>query len=200
MAFRNVGGRESTGGDRWREGLNDAFERFDLLTNVAQVLTLGSRASMVKGDVQWWMLPIYPFVPRFLWPSKPILDEGARLTLALEGRSGDPISADSSTAITYPGDLYLQFGLVGIPVGMCVLGVVAQWFTNRVSGPVDRQALLVYVGIFLFGFPIECDVFLLWTGLIKLLAMLYILRPLVYGRPELARTGLPLSGTRPLIA
>lgn len=181
MAVSKTGGGESTVGDLGREGLDHALERLDLLTSVAQVLALGSRASMVKGDVHWWTLPFYPFVPRFLWPSKPILDEGARFTLALEGRSGDISTAGSSTAITYPGDLYLQFGLLGIPVGMLVLGIVTQWFTNRVSHSVEPRDLFLYTAVFLLGFSIETDAFDLWATLLKLLAILCVVRLVVYG-------------------
>jgi hypothetical protein len=181
MAFSRMQESESTTGDLLRKGLDSALQRLDLLTNVAQVLTLGSRAEMVKGDVHWWMLPIYPFVPRFLWPSKPILDEGGWFTVALAGGSGNAATVGSSTAITYPGDLYLQFGLWGIPVGMFVLGVVAQWFTNRVSGPVGPRELFVYAVVFLFGFPLEVDVFSVWASFIKLLAILYAFRLLIYG-------------------
>jgi hypothetical protein len=180
-AFGKVGEGESTAEDFWREGLDGALTRLDLLTSVADVLTLGSRARMVKGDVRWWMLPFYPFVPRFFWPSKPILDESARFTLALEGRSGDFSTAGSSTAITYPGDLYLQFGLLGIPVGMFVLGIVTQWFTNRVSNSVEPRELFQYTAVFLSGFPFELDAFDLWTTFIKLLAILYTVRLVVYG-------------------
>jgi hypothetical protein len=181
MACSKVGEDLSTAGDFWREGLNSTLGRLDLLTSVAQVLTLGPRASMVKGDVHWWMLPVYPFVPRFLWPSKPILDEGGRFTVALRGGYGDAATAGTSTAVTYPGDLYLQFGLLGIPIGMSILGLVVQWFTNRMSDPVEPGHLFVYAAVFLIGFPLEVDVFSLWAGLIKLLAILYVLRRLIYG-------------------
>lgn len=158
------------------------------------MLSLGPRASMVKGEVRWWMLPIYPFVPRFLWPSKPILDEGQRFSVAL----GSPES--TSTAVTYPGDLYLQFGLLGIPVGMFVLGVVTQWFTNRVSGEVEARDLFVYAAVFLFGFWYETDAFSMWTSLIKLLPTLYILRLLIYGVSTQHRrlaTSFPVLARRP---
>ncbi len=194
MAFSNVEEGESTAGDLWREGLDHTLQRLELLTSVAQVLSLGPRASMVKGDVRWWMLPLYPFVPRFLWPSKPILDEGQRFSIALE------TGATTSTAVTYPADLYLQFGLLGIPVGMFVLGVVVQWLTNRMSGPMEPRDLFVYAAVFLSGFPLEGDVFSVWTGLIKLLAILYVLRRLIYGpstqRGRLA-TSSPVLTRRP---
>jgi hypothetical protein len=184
LAFIRARSTGPYGGYSWREGLNDTLQRMDLLTSVAQVLVLGPQErSMVKGDAQWRMLAIYPFVPRFLWPSKPILDEGGRFTLALRGDFGDPARAGSSTAITYPGDLYLRFGLPGVLFGMFVLGLVAQWFTNPVAGPFEPQALFLYAGICVSGFMIEGDAFGLWATFIKLLATLWILRWLLYGRP-----------------
>jgi hypothetical protein len=178
-AFNKVGEGGSSAGSIRRQGLDSALERLDLLTSVAQVLTLGERASMVKGDAQWWMLPIYPFVPRLLWPSKPILLEAGRFTGALG--NGNLETVGSGTAISYPGDLYLQFGLLGIPVGMFVLGIVTQWFTNRMSGEVEPRELFIYTAVFILGFSFEADVFLFWTGFIRMLAVFYVMRLLIYG-------------------
>jgi hypothetical protein len=184
MAFQDATRETEGGGGLWQSGLEHTLGRFDLLTSVAGILTLGPRASMVKGDVHWWMLPIYPFVPRFIWPSKPVLDEGGRFTMALSGArslSSDYAMGVSSTGVTYAGDLYLQFGLLGIPPGMFLLGLVAQLLSNRMSGPVERQAIFVYTGVFLFGFPLESDAFLVWASLIKLLAILYLMSWIIYG-------------------
>ena len=182
LALRELASPGANPGYNWRDGLNSTLQRMDLLTCVAQALVLGPQeSSMVKGDAQWWMLPIYPFIPRFLWRSKPTLDEGGRFTLALREEFGDPAKAGSSTAITYPGDLYLRFGLPGILVGMFVLGVVAQWFTNRMNGTAEPRDLFVYAAVFLIGFPIEVDVFSVWASLIKLLVILFVLRRLIYG-------------------
>ncbi len=183
MAFTEAGKYDSNPAGMWGDRLGRLVTRFDLLTSVAQVLTLGPRASMVKGDAHWWMLPFYPFVPRLIWPSKPILDEGTRFSVAL----GSPRT--TSTAVTYPGDLYLQFGLLGIPVGMFALGIIAQWFTNSVSGLIERPNLFVYAGVSFLGFPLESDVFSVCASLIKILAILYVLRWLIYGpRSQRQRT------------
>jgi hypothetical protein len=181
MAFSKTGGGESPRGYFGQEGLNRALTRLDLLTSVANVLSLGPRASIVKGDVHWWMLPFYPFVPRFIWRSKPLLQEGAWFTVALTGGSRDARTIGSSTAVTYPGDLYLQFGLLGIPVGMFVLGLIAQWFTNRMSSQPEARDLFIYTAVFLFGFSIELDAFDLWATFIKTLAIFYAVGLVVYG-------------------
>src|SRR5437588_3531287 len=106
VALQDAIGDDTNPGDLWRAGLSHLVSRLDLLTSVAQVLALGPRARMLEGDERWWMLPLYPFVPRLLWSSKPILDKGGRLSLALSGPNST--STSTSTAITYPGDLYLQ--------------------------------------------------------------------------------------------
>jgi hypothetical protein len=193
MALQNATQEGANAGGLWSRGQTRTVQRFDLLTSVASVLTLGPRASFVRGDAHWWMLPIYPFVPRFLWPSKPILQEAGRFTVALRGGFGE---AGSATAVTYPGDLYLQFGLLGIPVGMFLLGVVAQLFTNRLSGAIDRQYLFIYACVFLFGFPMEADVFSVWASLIKLLVILYVVSWVIYG-PRSRRRGLLPSARVP---
>jgi hypothetical protein len=192
MALGELASPGASPGYSWRDGLNSTLGRIDLLTCVAEVLTLGPRAGIVKGNVHWWLLPIYPFVPRFLWPSKPILEEPGWFTVALQGGSGDAATIGTSIAVTYPGDLCLRFGLPGILVGMLVLGVAAQWFTNRVNGPVEPRDLFVYAAVFLIGFPIEADVFSVWASLIKLLVILYVLRRLIYG-PKGGHRGQVLS-------
>jgi hypothetical protein len=187
QAYEQVGGAGRDAGYSWREGVNLTLQRMDLLTCVAQVFALNPQeASMVKGEVKWYLLPLYPFIPRLLWHNKPILDEGARFTLALRGDFGDTLNAGSSTAVTYPGDLYLQFGFPGILLGMFLFGVVAQWFTNRVTGPLAPPTLFVYTSVYLFGFPYEVGAFEVWTGFLKLLAIVYLLKLAIYGRPPVA--------------
>ncbi len=191
MAGSRMLERMPTVQDIMSEGAISSLQRLDLLTSVADVLALGPRASFVKGNAPWLMLPFYPFIPRLIWPSKPVLVEGGRFTVALYGNTGDAARAGSSTAVTYAGDLYLQFGLLGVPLGMFALGLVAQWLSNGLSGPLQRRDLFVYGGVLLLGFPLEGDTFSLWTGLIKLLAILYVLSWVAYGSRSRPRRPLP---------
>lgn len=168
------------------------MSRLDLLQSVGLIMALGLRAKRLLGNERWWMLPLDPFIPRLVWHSKPILNEGARFSAALG--YGDR----TSTAVTYLGDLYLRGGLAGIVLGMFALGIVAQWLTDTVTGPVDRRRLFIYAAIFLTFTDMEADAFSFWSGFIKTFAILSIIAWFVYGpRPAPAKKR---AATRPLPA
>ncbi|HEY6291294.1 MAG TPA: hypothetical protein VI455_06985 [Terriglobia bacterium] len=160
----------------WLEsGAGAALSRLNLLQSVAAVLSLGPRADYLKGSERWWMLPFYPFVPRFLWPTKPILDKGRRFSMALG--YGD----QTSTAMTYPGDLYFEYGVPGLLAGMFLFGLVAQWLTNRLSLPGSKRRMFVYTGLFITVlFVIELDAFDFWSTLIRSLVILSAVAWAVY--------------------
>lgn len=171
-----------------QSGWTSTLNRLNLLTSFGLIFTLGQRASMLKGEARWWMIPYYPFIPRFIWHSKPILNIGGKFSVAL----GAPPT--TSTAITYPGDLYMDFGLAGLLGGMFLLGVVAQWLTNRVSGALDKRSLFIYVAIFLMFTDMENDYFSFWTGLIKNLVILSAVALVVYGpRRKLRKVRIPIK-------
>ena len=158
-----------------RDGWRMTLRRLDLLPNVGLVLWLGPRASALRGNERWWMVLYYPFVPRFIWHSKPILDKGKRFSVAIGSISR------SSMAITYPGDLYATYGLPGIVLGMLLLGVVSQLLTNTITGPLDKRRLFIYVAMFLGVTDMEIDSFGFWTSLIKSLAILTAIALVIYG-------------------
>jgi hypothetical protein len=163
-------------------GASATLSRLNLLQSFALAMSLRSRAALLKGEERWWMLPVYPFVPRFLWPSKPILDKGRRFSASL-GR-GD----ETSTAITYPGDLFFEYGLPGLLVGMALFGVVAQWLTSRFSVPGSKRSLFVYSGMFITVlFMVELDAFDFWCTLIRYLVLLSLVAWAVYRRPPRLR-------------
>jgi len=69
----------------------------------------------------WLIAPI----PRSLWPEKPIVRIGGVLGAAVFGsdqRSGIPPGS--------VGEAYLNFGWVGIPIMMCILGCILKIFYN----------------------------------------------------------------------
>jgi hypothetical protein len=81
------------------------------------------------------------FIPRALWHDKPPLDRGLNFTAAL-GWAADPSSATTSTGLTSAGELYWNFGWLGVVVGMYLLGAVISGCWWGAAGPDPRQGLL----------------------------------------------------------
>ena len=128
------------------------------------------------------MLPFYPFIPRFLWSSKPILDKGRRFSVALG------LGDQTATTLTYPGDLCFEFGVPGLLLGMFLFGLVAQWLTNRLSVAGSKRHLFIYTGLLItLVFLIESDVFAFWSTLIRSTTILSTVAWAVYrNSPERA--------------
>lgn len=151
--------------------------RLDLLQSMAITVSLDPwQVSRIQGDERWWMVPFYPFVPRLIWRDKPILNRGEKLSVVLGAGS------ETSTALTYPGDLYMDWGLPGLLVGMFALGLFSQWITNFIVGQPSKRDLFFYANFFLIAANLyEADWFLVWVSLIRWLVLITILACLIYG-------------------
>jgi hypothetical protein len=164
-----------------------SLHRLNVLQDVGLLLAVTSQGPSLESSARWWMIPFYPFIPRFVWPSKPILDKGLQFSIRLG--YGD----QGSTAVSYPGDLYVTCGWAGLLFGMFMMGVVAQWLTNFLRRSFGKRSLSVYAVIFLTAVDIEIDAFSYWTGLIKWLAILSVLAWIVYG-PQKSSTAEQIRG------
>jgi len=168
--------REKTlGASEWfTNGWNSSVERLSLLPNMALAMNLGYRAEQLGGDEHWWMLPFYPFVPRFIWTSKPILNKGQRFSIATGS------TASTSQAITIPGDLYLEFGFLGLAIGMFLSGMLGQWLTNMIGGPLRKDSLVIYAGVFWSVAFLEDGVFDFVTGLLRNFFLVWVFVKVIY--------------------
>jgi len=68
----------------------------------------------------------YAFVPRLIWRDKPMVSRGRWMTVRL-GWAKDEESATTSTGITMAGELYWNFGMLGVAAGMFFIG----WLDGR---------------------------------------------------------------------
>ena len=66
---------------------------------------------------------MYTFIPRLLWPDKPSVSRGAWFTAYL-GAAAREEEATTSTGISATGELYWNFGVPGVAVGMCGIGLL----------------------------------------------------------------------------
>ena len=170
--------RQESGAGGWiRTGWSETLDRLDLLQTMTVTVSLDAwQVSQVQGEERWWMVPFYPFVPRSLWQSKPLLVRPQRLSVILG------LPATTATALTYPGDLYMDYGVPGLLIGMFAFGMCWQLITNRVVQRPGKGDLFVYAGFFVFAInAFETDAFSVWVSFIRLWATLSVMAYLIYG-------------------
>jgi hypothetical protein len=184
-AAAQTAGQERTAGHWAVSGWSASVSRVNMLQNVALLLAYQDRSYVLEGDERLWMIPFYPFVPRFVWPGKPIEDMGGRFTRLLGG------GANSCTSPTIPGDLYvLHGGIPGVLVGMFLLGLAAQWLTNPVKLCPSKRNLFIYACMFFALANWEPDFFSYSTLLIRTFVIVQILALILYGpAPAPSRLG-----------
>lgn len=184
--------REEAGWQGWvASGWSATLMRFDLLQSMATVVYLDPwQANRIRGDERWWMVPFYPFVPRFVWHNKPSLLRAMRLSILLG------VGSNTSTALTYPGDLYMDYGLAGVVTGMFLLGMLAKSLTNRIVGSPAKRDLFFYSAFFLIMLNLfEADWFSAWSGIMKNALIIGFMTYFVYG-PRHPRSAEDLPAAR----
>jgi hypothetical protein len=85
-------------------------------------------------------------IPRALWPNKPSVTQGAWFTFYL-GSAASPDAATTSIGMTATGELYWNFGVFGVVIGMFLIGLAigTLW---RLAGPDPRRSpfrMLLYL-------------------------------------------------------
>lgn len=113
--------------------------------------------------------PIFSFVPRAIWPSKPTLSDGGFVYQVVYGHSGQ-----TSFSPTFPGNFYLNFGAMGTIAGLFFFGVLQRLFLPfAFSSPSIRYGpVLCILGIYL-DYP-NVDVGAWLAGLPRLLIFLIV--------------------------
>ena len=107
-------------------GFTSLTERIDVLSTVAVVVSnyeqLAPYEEAYDLDNNIWKDTATSLIPRIFWKEKPVSSD-ARKFSDLYFNYGD-----NSFAITPIGDLLRNFGFVGIPVGMAILGIFLRLF------------------------------------------------------------------------
>jgi hypothetical protein len=86
------------------------------------------------------------FVPRFVWPDKPLYQPGAWFTWYL-GHADSPETATTATAMMLPTELYWMFGIGGVILGMAMIAVL-YFFTWKFLLRRSARGLLPLVALF----------------------------------------------------
>lgn len=131
----------------------------------------------------------YAFIPRILWPAKPWVSRGAWFTTYI-GFSRTVADATTSTGQSAVGELYFNFGLVAVVLGMLVIGVglAAVW---RLAGSYPERGaitMLIYTGLML-GMPNMAEAGTTIVSIVfKLLVFGSILQLMAYRRTSRSET------------
>jgi hypothetical protein len=170
-------------------GAESTVNRLDLLSTV-HFLVNGADTNELKGEEKLWMVPIYAIVPRFVWHSKPILDKGRLLSIAMG--AGD----QTSTAITPFGDLYILGGVPAVIGGMFLVGMLMQGCSNLILGVYDPKQLFIYMVLFRMCAKPEADMFFYCSALVQDLVIALAIGFMVYGGGLFSFSALPKDDTR----
>jgi hypothetical protein len=129
------------------------LSRITTFNQLSQIVHLVRRDGYRDGETLDYLG--YAFIPRFLWPEKPIIAKGAWFAMeigqAYMRRDG---SISNSVAMTIPGELYLNFGWPGVVLGCLAYGMLLGVFWTRTGFWEDPDNAFGSA----FGF------FLLWTA------------------------------------
>jgi hypothetical protein len=131
--------------------------------------------SLLNGDEKVYLAPIYPFIPRFLWKDKPVLDKGHRVSVALG------IPATSSTTLTSVGDMYALGGMVGVVFGMFLYGIGGQLVMNILGDFWSEKGVFFLVAMLPVLTDLESDVVSLIAGTVQKGVLVLFIAYVIYG-------------------
>ncbi|RJR31822.1 MAG: hypothetical protein C4576_31295 [Desulfobacteraceae bacterium] len=96
--------------------------RFTTYNQTTQVMSLADREGFLMGETLSYLT--YAFIPRAIWPSKPVIAQGQWFAqkLGLGSFLSGSTGFSNSINMTLPGELYLNFGWPGVVVGCFVVG------------------------------------------------------------------------------
>lgn len=131
-----------TAQDYLNYAIGDRFERLNEAATVAALrATVPSSMDFKNGETY---LPIVTWViPRFIWHDKPTFQYFNDIghTAGLIG----PFDDVTTIVYTSIGELYLNFGDLGVPLGMLVIGMLSRWLYQALMvGTRSRMAIFMY--------------------------------------------------------
>ena len=158
------------------KGEGGAFERSANIAQLTNVVALVKKNGFYGGAVSYPL--IAAFVPRIFWPDKPTIQLGSWFALEIGAATiGESGRANNSVNMSVPGELYLDFGWIGVVIGCILFGGMVAIFWNasefnespyNLSGALWGGYLLLYalLGI---GSDLQIVVSLLSTYIVFLI-------------------------------
>ncbi len=129
-------------------------ERFEArvsnINQTSQIVRVVDEDGFYHGETMAYLS--YAFIPRFLWKEKPIIAQGVWFALRIgQAYVQEGVGANNSINMTSAGELYLNFGLLGVAIGMFLIGGLCAYMW-QISGFSGNPANLLggMFGLYLF--------------------------------------------------
>lgn len=124
-------------------GFDGIFSRVNLTLTHAITIALAEQDGFFPVEI-FGPIPA-SFIPRALWPNKPVLQPGAEQTVRIRG-GGDVTEVGTATASGFFAELYLGGSVFGVVLGAAILG----FLQGRIQWRVRRFGSVLGLGVFNF--------------------------------------------------
>ena len=166
--------RTAEAGGTWESVL--AFvSRLTSFNQLSQVANLTERDGFYGGETLEYLG--YAFIPRVLWPEKPVIAKGQWFAFQI-GRAWEIETGRYTNSInmTIPGELYLNFGWLGLAVGCFAVGAyfMLVWRATRFWARDDNhlgQALGFYLLFIAMSLGADLQMLVTLTAMYALFAL-----------------------------
>ena len=190
----------------WSEAPAYISNRLDLGPPLSRAVEMQDDSSVATAVS--WVFQIQALIPRTLWPDKPTIDYGQRISAAVYGQS----QGQSSSTITTIGDTLVNFSMLGVGIAAVLLGLLLSLAERRIRTGMGLPTLALAAGLSGAIVGQESALILIASGLIRnvlVASVLWLACQAVCTRlgldttePRPARQtgkGTPTIGYRPLI-
>ncbi len=147
------------------------------IDNVALILQKSPGSIPYKPWTDLVVDPAIDWVPRFVWPGKPVLSTGGFFSHTYYDL---PTSMPTASAVTIPGDLLRHGGAVPLIVGMFMLGVLMAMFDVAVDPAIDVRRLVLFIPLLVSCVKSESGTTVLLVGIVDLFVAVAVVSRLAF--------------------
>ncbi len=151
-------------------------QRLAMINSMAVVVRdTGRWVPYAKGETILMPTLVY-FIPRIVWPDKPVAAGGREFGRIF--RVTNPLTRDTYIAPTVTGELYWNFDLPGVIVGMAILGMAMRILYRRYaeSETFDPVRKAVHILVIVLLAHIGGSLAPMLVGFVRILLLLAFLR------------------------
>ena len=122
--------------------------RFHGIDSLALIIKFPSETKAFNFAFDYLLIPAYALVPRLFWPDKP-LPHATGFGRAFVLPSDISSSSYTSFGMFHIGDLYINFGPLGIVIGMFILGIAYRLVYSYLKPASEPEPSRIFLYIFI---------------------------------------------------